>query len=75
KFVATVQTFAGDKATEEVSQPSDAFAVPEVKVGKHNDADVTNSGGHKGDETAPTTAPTLEALTDDTNLGAVKVKL
>ncbi|MDO9852267.1 hypothetical protein Q7458_12835, partial [Glaesserella parasuis] len=25
--------------------------------------------------TAPTTAPTLEALTDDTNLGAVKVKL
>ncbi|MDP0377613.1 hypothetical protein Q7X32_09315 [Glaesserella parasuis] len=75
KFVATVQTFAGDKATEEVSQPSEAFAVPEVKVGKHNDADVTNSGGHKGDETVPTTAPTLEALTDDANLGSVKVGL
>ncbi|MDG6772706.1 hypothetical protein QA338_11945, partial [Glaesserella parasuis] len=41
RFVATVQTFAGDKATEEVSQPSEALAVPEVKVGKHNDADVT----------------------------------
>ncbi|MDG6310153.1 hypothetical protein P9Z71_07965 [Glaesserella parasuis] len=75
RFVATVQTFAGDKATEEVSQPSDAFTVPEVKVGKHNDADVANSGGHTGDTTEPTTAPTLEALTDDANLGAVKVKL
>ncbi|MDO9839571.1 hypothetical protein Q7486_02090 [Glaesserella parasuis] len=75
KFVVKVQAFAGDKATEEVSQPSDAFAVPEVKEGKHNDADVANSGGHTGDTTVPTTAPTLEALTDDTNLGAVKVKL
>ncbi|WP_173631967.1 hypothetical protein [Glaesserella parasuis] len=75
RFVATVQTFAGDKATEEVSQPSEALAVPEVKVGKHNDADVTNSGGHTGDETVPTTAPTLEALTDDANLGSVKVGL
>ncbi|MDO9957881.1 hypothetical protein Q7468_02460 [Glaesserella parasuis] len=75
KFVVKVQAFAGDKATEEVSQPSDAFTVPEVKVGKHNDADVTNSGGHKGDETAPTKAPTLEALTDDANLGSVKVSL
>ncbi|MWQ76669.1 hypothetical protein GHJ37_06490, partial [Glaesserella parasuis] len=75
RFVATVQTFAGDKATEEVSQPSDAFAVPEVKVGKHNDADVTNSGGHKGDETAPTTAPTLTAVTTDEGLGSVKVGL
>ncbi|MDP0377206.1 hypothetical protein Q7X32_07165, partial [Glaesserella parasuis] len=75
KFVVKVQAFAGDKATEEVSQPSDAFTVPEVKVGKHNDADVANSGGHTGDTTEPTTAPTLEALTDDANLGAVKVKL
>ncbi|MDO9655557.1 DUF4369 domain-containing protein [Glaesserella parasuis] len=75
KFVVKVQAFAGDKATEEVSQPSGAFTVPEVKVGKHNDADVTNSGGHKGDETAPTKAPTLEALTDDANLGSVKVSL
>ncbi|MDG6361300.1 hypothetical protein [Glaesserella parasuis] len=75
RFVATVQTFAGDKATEEVSQPSEALAVPEVKLGKHDDNNVTNSGGHKGDETAPAKAPTLEALTDDTNLGAVKVKL
>ncbi|MDP0120947.1 hypothetical protein Q7381_11455, partial [Glaesserella parasuis] len=75
KFVVKVQAFAGDKATEEVSQPSEAFAVPEVKVGKHNDADVTNSGGHKGDETAPAKAPTLEALTDDANLGSVKVGL
>ncbi|WP_426875686.1 hypothetical protein ACM216_09485 [Glaesserella parasuis] len=75
RFVATEQTFAGDKATEEVSQPSDAFAVPEVKVGKHNDADVTNSGGHKGDETAPTTAPTLTAVTTDEGLGSVKVGL
>ncbi|WP_214607449.1 hypothetical protein, partial [Glaesserella parasuis] len=75
KFVVKVQAFAGDKATEEVSQPSDAFAVPEVKVGKHNDADVTNSGGHKGDETAPTTAPTLTAVTTDEGLGSVKVGL
>ncbi|MDO9792445.1 hypothetical protein Q7504_10980, partial [Glaesserella parasuis] len=75
KFVATVQTFAGNKATEEVSQPSEALAVPEVKLGKHDDNNVTNSGGHKGDETAPAKAPTLEALTDDANLGSVKVGL
>ncbi|MDO9665904.1 hypothetical protein [Glaesserella parasuis] len=75
RFVATVQTFAGNKATEEVSQPSDAFTVPEVKLGKHDDNNVANSGGHTGDTTEPTTAPTLEALTDDANLGSVKVGL
>ncbi|MDE3930845.1 hypothetical protein NUS50_03645 [Glaesserella parasuis] len=75
KFVVKVQAFAGDKATEEVSQPSEAFAVPEVKEGKHNDADVANSGGHTGDTTVPTTAPTLTAVTTDEGLGSVKVGL
>ncbi|MCT8824565.1 hypothetical protein KZ326_09630 [Glaesserella parasuis] len=75
KFVVKVQAFAGDKATEEVSQPSEALAVPEVKLGKHDDNNVANSGGHTGDTIEPTTAPTLEALTDDANLGSVKVGL
>ncbi|MDG6347134.1 hypothetical protein, partial [Glaesserella parasuis] len=69
--VVKVQAFAGDKATEEISQPSEAFAVPEVKEGKHNDADVANSGGHTGDTTVPTTAPTLTAVTTDEGLGSV----
>ncbi|MDO9744138.1 hypothetical protein Q7455_10695, partial [Glaesserella parasuis] len=56
------------------SIPSTAVQVGTPAIGKH-DANNPQSGGHEGDETAPTTAPTLEALTDDTNLGAVKVKL
>ncbi|MDD2173034.1 hypothetical protein N5918_08070, partial [Glaesserella parasuis] len=75
KFVVKVQAFAGDKATEEVSQPSEALAVPEVKLGKHDDNNVANSGGHTGDTTAPTAAPTLTAVTTDEGLGSVKVGL
>ncbi|MDP0342705.1 hypothetical protein Q7Z58_11610, partial [Glaesserella parasuis] len=56
------------------SIPSTAVQVGTPAIGKH-DANNPQSGGHEGDTTAPTTAPTLEALTDDTNLGAVKVKL
>ncbi|MDE4015514.1 hypothetical protein NUS68_07090 [Glaesserella parasuis] len=56
------------------SIPSAAVQVGTPAIGKH-DANNPQSGGHEGDTTAPTTAPTLEALTDDTNLGAVKVKL
>ncbi|MDO9732531.1 hypothetical protein Q7530_11565, partial [Glaesserella parasuis] len=43
-------------------------------VGKH-DANNPQSGGHEGDTTAPTTAPTLTAVTTDEGLGSVKVGL
>ncbi|EQA01949.1 hypothetical protein HPSMNH_0680 [Glaesserella parasuis MN-H] len=76
KLVATVQEVGTDGTTpvKAPSIPSTAVQVGTPAIGKH-DANNPQSGGHEGDETAPTTAPTLEALTDDTNLGAVKVKL
>ncbi|MDG6362572.1 hypothetical protein, partial [Glaesserella parasuis] len=43
-------------------------------IGKH-DANNPQSGGHEGDETAPTTTPTLTAVTTDEGLGSVKVGL
>ncbi|MCT8517200.1 hypothetical protein KZ376_04400 [Glaesserella parasuis] len=75
-LVATVQEVGTDGTTpvKAPSIPSTAVQVGTPAIGKH-DANNPQSGGHEGDETAPTTAPTLEALTDDTNLGAVKVKL
>ncbi|MCT8835810.1 hypothetical protein KZ461_01475, partial [Glaesserella parasuis] len=76
KLVATVQEVGTDGTTpvKAPSIPSTAVQVGTPAIGKH-DANNPQSGGHEGDTTAPTTAPTLEALTDDTNLGAVKVKL
>ncbi|MDO9781827.1 hypothetical protein Q7533_11365, partial [Glaesserella parasuis] len=76
KLVATVQEVGTDGTTpvKAPSIPSAAVQVGTPAIGKH-DANNPQSGGHEGDTTAPTTAPTLEALTDDTNLGAVKVKL
>ncbi|MCT8557625.1 hypothetical protein KZ469_04025 [Glaesserella parasuis] len=76
KLVETVQEVGTDGTTpvKAPSIPSTAVQVGTPAIGKH-DANNPQSGGHEGDETAPTTAPTLEALTDDTNLGAVKVKL
>ncbi|MFW9277890.1 hypothetical protein ACOQO9_00965, partial [Glaesserella parasuis] len=73
---ATVQEVGTDGTTpvKAPSIPSAAVQVGTPAIGKH-DANNPQSGGHEGDETAPTTAPTLEALTDDANLGAVKVKL
>ncbi|MDO9834763.1 hypothetical protein Q7499_11565, partial [Glaesserella parasuis] len=75
-LVATVQEVGTDGTTpvRAPSIPSAAVQVGTPAIGKH-DANNPQSGGHEGDTTAPTTAPTLEALTDDTNLGAVKVKL
>ncbi|WP_426875681.1 Ig-like domain-containing protein [Glaesserella parasuis] len=75
-LVATVQEVGTDGTTpvKSPSIPSTAVQVGTPAIGKH-DANNPQSGGHEGDTTAPTTAPTLEALTDDTNLGAVKVKL
>ncbi|MDG6448047.1 hypothetical protein QAY99_04765, partial [Glaesserella parasuis] len=75
-LVATVQEVGTDGTTpvKAPSIPSTAVQVGTPAIGKH-DANNPQSGGHEGDTTAPTTAPTLEALTDDTNLGAVKVKL
>ncbi|MDP0342706.1 hypothetical protein Q7Z58_11615, partial [Glaesserella parasuis] len=56
------------------SIPSTAVQVGTPAVGKH-DANNPQSGGHEGDTTAPTTAPTLTAVTTDEGLGSVKVGL
>ncbi|MDP0351820.1 hypothetical protein Q7Z27_12655, partial [Glaesserella parasuis] len=76
KLVATVQEVGTDGTTpvKAPSIPSAAVQVGTPAIGKH-DANNPQSGGHEGDTTAPTTAPTLEALTDDANLGSVKVGL
>ncbi|WP_042906526.1 hypothetical protein [Glaesserella parasuis] len=76
KLVATVQEVGTDGTTpvKAPSIPSTAVQVGTPAIGKH-DANNPQSGGHEGDTTAPTTAPTLEALTDDANLGSVKVGL
>ncbi|MDE4014659.1 hypothetical protein NUS68_02495, partial [Glaesserella parasuis] len=76
KLVATVQEVGTDGTTpvKAPSIPSEAVQVGTPAIGKH-DATNPQSGGHEGDTTAPATAPTLEALTDDANLGSVKVGL
>ncbi|MFK5193657.1 hypothetical protein ACI3PB_08720 [Glaesserella parasuis] len=75
-LVATVQEVGTDGTTpvKAPSIPSAAVQVGTPAIGKH-DGTNPQSGGHEGDTTAPATAPTLEALTDDANLGSVKVGL
>ncbi|MCT8812893.1 hypothetical protein NUS45_00225 [Glaesserella parasuis] len=75
-LVATVQEVGTDGTTpvKAPSIPSTAVQVGTPAVGKH-DANNPQSGGHEGDTTAPTTAPTLTAVTTDEGLGSVKVGL
>ncbi|MCT8823672.1 hypothetical protein KZ326_04830 [Glaesserella parasuis] len=75
-LVATVQEVGTDGTTpvKAPSIPSAAVQVGTPAIGKH-DANNPQSGGHEGDETAPTTAPTLTAVTTDEGLGSVKVGL
>ncbi|MDP0471845.1 hypothetical protein Q7Y64_06965, partial [Glaesserella parasuis] len=76
KLVATVQEVGTDGTTpvKAPSIPSTAVKVGTPAIGKH-DANNPQSGGHEGDTTAPTTAPTLTAVTTDEGLGSVKVGL
>ncbi|WP_115233189.1 hypothetical protein [Glaesserella parasuis] len=75
-LVATVHEVGTDGTTpvKAPSIPSTAVQVGTPAVGKH-DANNPQSGGHEGDTTAPTTAPTLTAVTTDEGLGSVKVGL
>ncbi|MDG6817035.1 hypothetical protein, partial [Glaesserella parasuis] len=57
------------------SIPSTAVQVGTPAVGKHSNNDVENSGGHEGDNTPPTTAPTLTAEQTGNKRGAVTVAL
>ncbi|MDG6475978.1 hypothetical protein, partial [Glaesserella parasuis] len=76
KLVATVQEVGTDGTTpvKAPSIPSTAVQVGTPAIGKH-DANNPQSGGHEGDTTVPTTAPTLTAVTTDEGLGSVKVGL
>ncbi|MCT8543915.1 hypothetical protein KZ368_01360 [Glaesserella parasuis] len=77
KLVATVQEVGTDGTTpvKAPSIPSTAVQVGTPAVGKHSNNDVENSGGHEGDNTPPTTAPTLTAEQTGNKRGAVTVAL
>ncbi|MFW9326335.1 hypothetical protein ACN9OT_08185 [Glaesserella parasuis] len=76
KLVATVQEVGTDGTpTKAPSVPSEAVKVGTPAVGKHSNNDVENSGGHEGDNTPPTTAPTLTAEQTGNKRGAVTVAL
>ncbi|MDE3944765.1 hypothetical protein NUS41_04330, partial [Glaesserella parasuis] len=73
----TVQEVGTDGTTpvKAPSIPSTAVQVGTPAVGKHSNNDVENSGGHEGDNTPPTTAPTLTAEQTGNKRGAVTVAL
>ncbi|MDE3971382.1 hypothetical protein NUQ37_00145 [Glaesserella parasuis] len=77
KLVETVQEVGTDGTTpvKAPSIPSTAVQVGTPAVGKHSNNDVENSGGHEGDNTPPTTAPTLTAEQTGNKRGAVTVAL